>query len=188
MLAEREPALVHGATPCPCPLWPGAFLLPISFVVVLSGVSLLALRGSKNLFDIEFLGGVAAEFELKQAGLEPIKMHIREALSLGYQSVMVDGSRLPLDENIACTRAAVDLAHASDVPCEAELGMIMGHESGPLPPYEELFRSGRGFTRPDEAARFVKESGCDWLSVAIGNIHGAVGDATKNQKKLEARL
>src|SRR5208283_2185182 len=59
---------------------------------------------------------------------------------------------------------------------------------GPLPPYEELFRSGRGFTRPDEAARFVRESGCDWLSVAIGNIHGAVGEATKDQKKVEARL
>ena len=57
-----------------------------------------------------------------------------------------------------------------------------------MPPYEELFASGRGFTRPDEAARFVRESGCDWLSVAIGNIHGAIGEATRNQKKPEARL
>ena len=57
-----------------------------------------------------------------------------------------------------------------------------------MPPYEELFKSGKGFTRPEEAARFAKESGCDWLSVAIGNIHGAVGEATKDQKKVEARL
>lgn len=55
-------------------------------------------------------------------------------------------------------------------------------------PYEELFKSGKGFTRTDEAERFSRESGCDWLSVAIGNIHGAVGEATKDQKKVEARL
>jgi ketose-bisphosphate aldolase len=113
---------------------------------------------------------------------------ISEALALGYQSVMIDASRLSLEENIRATREVADLAHATGIPVEAELGAVLGHEAGPLPPYEELFASGKGFTRPDEAARFVKESGCDWLSVAIGNIHGAVGDATKNQKKLEARL
>jgi ketose-bisphosphate aldolase len=113
---------------------------------------------------------------------------IAEAIALGYQSVMIDASRLSLDDNIRATREVVDLAHLSDVPVEAELGAVLGHEAGPLPPYEELFRSGKGFTRPEEATRFVRESGCDWLSVAIGNIHGAVGDATKDQKKLEARL
>jgi len=113
---------------------------------------------------------------------------ITEALSLGYQSVMIDASRLSLDDNIRTTREVSDLAHASGIPVEAELGAVLGHEAGPLPPYEELFRSGKGFTRPEEAARFVRESGCDWLSVAIGNIHGAVGEATKDQKKLEARL
>jgi fructose-bisphosphate aldolase class II len=113
---------------------------------------------------------------------------IREALSLGYQSVMIDASRLSLEENIRTTREVSDLAHASGVPVEAELGAVLGHEAGSLPPYEELFKSGKGFTRPDEATRFARESGCDWLSVAIGNIHGAVGEATKDQKKLEARL
>ncbi len=113
---------------------------------------------------------------------------IEEAISLGYQSVMVDASRLSLDDNIRVTREIADLAHVTGVPVESELGAVLGHEAGPLPPYEELFRSGKGFTRPDEAARFVHESGCDWLSVAIGNIHGAVGEATKDQKKLEARL
>jgi ketose-bisphosphate aldolase len=113
---------------------------------------------------------------------------ITEALSLGYQSVMIDGSRLSLEENIRATRAVADLAHKTGIPVEAELGAVLGHEAGQMPPYEELFRTGRGFTRPDEAKRFVQESGCDWLSVAIGNIHGAVGEATKSQKKLEARL
>jgi len=113
---------------------------------------------------------------------------IIEGLALGFQSVMIDGSRLSLDDNIRVTREVAELAHAKGVPVEAELGAVLGHEAGPLPPYEELFATGKGFTRPAEATRFVKESGCDWLSVAIGNIHGAVGEATKNQKKLEARL
>ena len=113
---------------------------------------------------------------------------IEEAISLGYQSVMIDASRLSLEDNIRATREIVELAHRTGVPVEAELGAVLGHEAGPLPPYEELFESGKGFTRPDEAARFARESGCDWLSVAIGNIHGAVGEATKDQKKVEARL
>jgi ketose-bisphosphate aldolase len=113
---------------------------------------------------------------------------IREALELGYESVMVDGSRLSLEENIGATRAVAELAHRAGVPCEGELGAVMGHESGPLPSYEEIFASRRGFTRPDEAARFVRETGCDWLSVAVGNIHGAISGALKDQKKVEARL
>ena len=43
-----------------------------------------------------------------------------------------------------------------------------------MPPYEELFASGKGFTDVEEARRFAEESGCDWLSVAVGNIHGAI--------------
>jgi ketose-bisphosphate aldolase len=113
---------------------------------------------------------------------------IEEAIALGYQSVMIDASRLSLEDNIRVTREIAEVAHRGGVPVEAELGAVLGHEAGPLPPYEELFKSGRGFTRPDEAVRFVKESGCDWLSVAIGNIHGAVGEATKDQKKVEAHL
>ncbi|RME83632.1 MAG: class II fructose-bisphosphate aldolase [Caldilineae bacterium] len=113
---------------------------------------------------------------------------IRQALDLGYQSVMIDGSRLPLAENIAVTRQVVELAHAAGVPCEAELGAVLGHEAGPLPPYEELFATGRGFTDIEEARLFVRETGCDWLSVAVGNIHGAVTGVLRDQKKVEARL
>lgn len=113
---------------------------------------------------------------------------IAEALELGYKSVMVDGSRLSLAENIACTKKLVTLAHRYGIPVEAELGAVMGHEAGPLPPYEELFASKKGFTSPDEAKRFVDESGCDWLSVAIGNIHGAISAAGKQQEKPKARI
>jgi len=113
---------------------------------------------------------------------------IREAIELGYQSVMVDGSRLNLERNIEATRQAVETAHKAGIPCEAELGAVLGHEAGPLLPYEELFESGLGFTDVGEAERFVRETACDWLSVAIGNIHGAVSGALKDKKKVEARL
>ena len=113
---------------------------------------------------------------------------IRQAIGLGYDSVMVDGSRLPLDENIAATRAVAALAHQAGIPCEAELGAVLGHEAGPLPPYDELFASGKGFTNVDEARRFVAETGCDWLSVSIGNVHGAISAGYKDQKKIAARL
>ncbi len=112
----------------------------------------------------------------------------REAIALGYESVMIDGSRLPLAENIKATREVVELARVADVPVEAELGAVLGHEAGPLPPYEELYASGKGFTDVREAGRFVRETECDWLSVAIGNIHGAIAAGRKDQKKIEARL
>jgi len=113
---------------------------------------------------------------------------IGRAVAAGYDSVMVDGSRLALEENIECTRAVVEIAHAAGVPVEAELGAILGHEAGPLPPYDELFASGRGFTDPAQAKRFVLQTGVDWLSVAIGNIHGAISAAKKDEKKVQARL
>lgn len=120
--------------------------------------------------------------------LVDFKADISEAINLGFESVMIDGSRLPLTENIEKTRIITGLAHKAGVPVEAELGAVMGHESGPLAPYEELFTSGKGFTSSDEAKRFVAETGTDWLSVAIGNIHGAISAATRSAKKVEARL
>ena len=112
---------------------------------------------------------------------------IERGLELGFESVMVDGSRLALEENIAVTRKAVSMGHPR-AAVEAELGAVLGHEPGPLPPYEELFQSRKGFTDPDEARRFVEETGVDWLSVAIGNIHGAISGAAKDKSKVAARL
>ena len=114
--------------------------------------------------------------------------YIRKAIDAGYKSVMVDGSRLGLKENIACVKEVVDYAHAHDVPVEAELGAVIGHESGPKPDYEELFASGKGFTDIAEAEEFVHDSGVDWLSVAVGSVHGAISGAAVNRKKVTARL
>jgi len=82
------------------------------------------------------------------------------ALDLGFDSVMIDGSRLSLEENIEVTCTVVEMA----------------------------FRSGKGFTDPEEAGRFVKATRLDWLSVAMGNIHGAISGAARDKKKVNARL
>ena len=114
---------------------------------------------------------------------------IKRALDVGYQSVMVDGSRLPLDENIAVTKEVSEVAKSFGAAVEAELGAVSGHEgSGIGLSYEELFTSKKGFTKPEEAARFAKESGCDWMSVAAGSFHGAIASGTKHLKKPQARL
>jgi len=116
------------------------------------------------------------------------KSLLEEALNIGYDSVMVDGSRLSLEENIRITKEVVTMAHLKNTPVEAELGAVLGHESGPLPPYDELFKSGKGFTKPEDAERFVKETGVDWLSVAVGNIHGSITGTAKDTKKVSAKL
>ncbi|QPM68078.1 Fructose-bisphosphate aldolase [Atribacter laminatus] len=116
------------------------------------------------------------------------KLLVTEAVDLGYDSVMIDGSRLSLEENISISKEVVGIAHPSGVLVEAELGAVMGHESGPMPPYDEIFASGKGFTSPEDAAYMVQSTGIDWLSVAIGNIHGAITGVAKDQKKVQARL
>jgi ketose-bisphosphate aldolase len=111
-----------------------------------------------------------------------------EAIRVGFDSLMIDGSRLALEENIQAVRPLVELGHAHGKPVEAELGAIFGHESGPVHSYKELYASGRGFTDVEEARYFVQKTGCDWLSVAIGNVHGAIAVGWKDMKKIEARL
>ncbi len=113
---------------------------------------------------------------------------LENAIKLGFDSIMVDGSRLKLDENIAATKKVVAIAAKKGIAVEAELGAVMGHEKGPLPPYEELFKSGKGFTSIEDAKKFVKGTKVDWLSIACGNIHGAIQGAAKDAKKVQARL
>ncbi len=113
---------------------------------------------------------------------------IAECLELGYESVMVDGSRLGFEENIAATKRIVEIARGYGRPVEGELGAVIGHEAGPMPPYEELFAGGKGFTDAREAGEFVRRTGLDWLSVAIGNFHGAVAPGKRDDKKIAARL
>lgn len=112
---------------------------------------------------------------------------IAEALELGYDSVMIDGSMLELEDNIAATKTITSMAHAVGVPVEAEIGAVVGY-NGLGMPYEELFASRMGFTDIDQAKQLVAQTSADWLSVAVGNIHGALTDAQRNSKKATARL
>jgi fructose-bisphosphate aldolase class II len=85
-----------------------------------------------------------------------------------YSSVMIDASDKPFDENVAITRRVVERAHAKGVSVEAELGKLGGVEEDIAVDESHAF-----LTDPDEAVRFVEQSGCDSLAVAIGTSHGA---------------
>lgn len=85
-----------------------------------------------------------------------------------YSSVMIDGSHLPFNENIALTRKIVDLAHSKGIVVEAELGMLGGVEE-----HVAVDEADAKLTNPDQAEEFVTRSGCDSLAVAIGTSHGA---------------
>lgn len=114
---------------------------------------------------------------------------LRRAIAAGYQSLMVDGSRLSLQGNIEATAQAAALAHQAGLPIEAELGAVMGHETSQQAiPYEEIFKNKMGFTDLEEAGRFVRETGCDWLSVAVGSVHGAIAEGMLDKKKPAAKL
>ena len=86
----------------------------------------------------------------------------------GFSSVMIDGSKHPLEENIRLTKEVVDYAHSKGVVVEGELGRLKGIEDNISVSEKEAI-----LTDPDEAERFVKETGCDSLAIAIGTSHGA---------------
>ena len=100
---------------------------------------------------------------------------------------MVDGSMLGIGENIAATRKITKIAHAEGISVEAEVGAVVGYTGIPMP-YEELFATCKGFTDIEQARRLVTETSADWLSVAVGNVHGALTDAKRNMEKVTARL
>lgn len=92
---------------------------------------------------------------------------VLQCLRVGFTSVMIDGSHLPLEENVALTRRVVEVAHPLGVSVEAELGRIGGAEDEISVSEREAF-----FTDPEEAAYFVRATGVDSLAVAIGTAHG----------------
>jgi fructose-bisphosphate aldolase class II/tagatose 1,6-diphosphate aldolase GatY/KbaY len=105
--------------------------------------------------------GVAAYLHLDHA----TELHmIRSCVDAGYDSVMIDASERDLAANIEMTRQAVRYAHAAGVAVEAELGYI--------PKFGQPGAAADGFTRPDEAQRFVEQTGVDLLAIAIGTQHG----------------
>ena len=90
----------------------------------------------------------------------------KKAVDLGFDSVMIDGSSLPFEENVALTKKVVDYAHKKGVFVEAELGVLKG--------VEDLVSADKNiYTNKEEAKIFVKKTGCDSLAVAIGTSHGA---------------
>ncbi|MGX9355337.1 class II fructose-bisphosphate aldolase [Roseobacteraceae bacterium S113] len=113
---------------------------------------------------------LAAMFRhLGEAATVPVVAHLdhgyaadecRDAIACGFTSVMFDGSKLPLEDNIAQTRAIVEMAHAAGVSCEGEIGFV-GYAEG---------AESRG-TDPKEAARFAAETGVDAMAISVGNVH-----------------
>jgi tagatose 1,6-diphosphate aldolase GatY/KbaY len=88
-----------------------------------------------------------------------------QAFRTGYTSIMIDGSKEPFEENIALTKRVADVCRPSGIPVEAELGKVGGKE-------DDLECNDPGYTDPDDAVRFVEETGITSLAVAIGTAHG----------------
>ncbi len=119
--------------------------------------------------------------KLVEAALEetdlPIALHLdhgdsfelcKSCIDGGFTSVMIDGSHLSFDENIALTRRVVEYAHANGVVVEGELGRLAGVEDEVNVSSEDA-----SYTRPDEVEEFVSRTGVDSLAIAIGTSHGA---------------
>ena len=105
----------------------------------------------------------------------PVVMHLdhgnsfamaMQAFRAGYTSIMIDGSKLPFEENIDLTKSVVNVCHASNVPVEGELGKVGGKE-------DDLENDDDNpYTDPQEAKEFVERSGVDSLAIGIGTAHG----------------
>ncbi|MDD3740935.1 MAG: class II fructose-1,6-bisphosphate aldolase [Bacteroidales bacterium] len=90
----------------------------------------------------------------------------KSCIETGFSSVMIDGSHLPYEENIALTRKVVEYAHKFDVSVEGELGVLAGIE-------DEVSAAHSTYTQPEEVIDFVKRTGVDSLAISIGTSHGA---------------
>lgn len=116
------------------------------------------------------------EAAVEESGL-PIALHLdhgpdfetcRACIDGGFTSVMIDGSSLPYEENVALTKKVVDYAHAHGVVVEGELGQLAGVEDEVNVNAEDA-----SYTNPDQVEDFVKRTGVDSLAIAIGTSHGA---------------
>ncbi len=92
----------------------------------------------------------------------------KQCIDDGFTSVMIDGSALPYEENVALTKKVVEYAHSKGVVVEAELGKLAGVEDDVNVSAEDAT-----YTNPEQAVDFVKRTGCDSLAIAIGTSHGA---------------
>ena len=90
----------------------------------------------------------------------------KSCIDMGFSSVMIDGSGLPYEENVALTKKVVDYAHQFDVTVEGELGVLAGVE-------DEVSHAESHYTKPEEVVDFATRTGCDSLAISIGTSHGA---------------
>lgn len=124
-------------------------------------------KGAKNIAD--------AVIKAAKDSPIPVALHldhgrdfesVKAAIAGGYTSVMIDGSSLPLKDNIELTREVVKYAHERGVTVEGELGVLAGVE-------DHVFSSSSTYTNPLDALKFFKETKCDALAISYGTMHGA---------------
>lgn len=134
-------------------------------------VSAGARKYAKHIYLVKLV-----EAALEDTGL-PICLHLdhgedfeicKSCIDGGFSSVMIDGSKLPFEENIALTKKVVDYAHERNVVVEAELGRLAGVEDA-----VKVNTKDATYTDPDQAVEFVERTGVDSLAIAIGTSHGA---------------
>lgn len=144
-----------------------------------SPVILQVSKGARNYANqtlLRYMAEGAVEYA-KELGLEKpqIVLHLdhgdslelcKSCIDLGFSSVMIDGSHLPYDENVALTKSVVDYAHQFDVTVEGELGVLAGVE-------DEVSAEHHTYTEPEQVVDFVTKTGVDSLAISIGTSHGA---------------
>ena len=143
-----------------------------------SPVILQVSSGARNYANqtlLRYMAQGAVEYA-KELGLNiPIVLHLdhgnsfelcKSCIDMGFSSVMIDGSHLPYEENIALTKKVVEYAHQFDVTVEGELGVLAGVE-------DEVSSEHHTYTEPDEVVDFVSRTGVDSLAISIGTSHGA---------------
>lgn len=137
---------------------------------------------------------IQASLEMaKASGVDlPVVLHLdhgedfeicKKCIDGGFTSVMIDGSKLPFEENVKLTKQVVEYAHARGVVVEAELGRLAGIEDN-----VNVSEREATFTDPKQAKEFVERTGCDSLAIAIGTSHGAYkfkGEPKLDFKRLE---
>ncbi|MCI6493040.1 MAG: class II fructose-1,6-bisphosphate aldolase [Bacteroidales bacterium] len=144
-----------------------------------SPVILQVSKGARNYANgtlLRYMAQGAVEYAKELGWANPqIVLHLdhgdtfetcKACIDNGFSSVMIDGSHLPYDENVALTKQVDDYAHQFDVTVEGELGVLAGVE-------DEVSSEHHTYTRPEEVVDFVTKTGCDSLAISIGTSHGA---------------
>ncbi len=143
-----------------------------------SPVILQVSKGARDYANMNLLKNMArgATEYAHELGCDiPIVLHLdhgssfelcKECIENGFSSVMIDGSHLPYDENVALTKKVVDFAHQYDVTVEGELGVLAGIE-------DEVSAAQSHYTKPEEVEDFVSKTGVDSLAISVGTSHGA---------------